>query len=77
MNPFILKKKTCSKCGTNIDEWTFIGKCLDDSLINNESGGLSFEIETECLLCKNKIFGLLWLVDIYNESQFEKMGKGL
>lgn len=77
MNPFILNDKKCPICNKEIDEWTFIGQSLDDSVINKESGGLSFEVEAECPHCGEKIIGLLWLVDIYAESKIDKMAKGL
>ena len=77
MNPIYRDERTCPSCGNEISEWNFMGSTLDNSLVDNDSGAMTFEVETNCLLCGKKIIGLLWLVEINDESKIEKVEKGL
>lgn len=76
-NPFLIEEKQCPKCNVEITHYNFLGKCLDDAVIDKELEGMTFEVKTECLVYGNELYGILWLVEINEESNFEKRQKGL
>ena len=79
VTPIILDKKKCpnSECFYIIDEDLIHGQYLDDAVIDNKTGAITFEVKAECPVCGTPIYGILWLVEINDESKFEKMAKGL
>lgn len=77
LNPFLIEEKQCPKYNVEISHFNFIGKCLDDAVVDKETEGLTFEVKIECLVCGNELYGTLWLVEINEESNFDKRQKGL
>ena len=79
MNPIIHDERKCpnSECVYVVDEYLIHGEHLDEAVIDNKTGAITFEVKTECPVCGTPIYGILWLVEINNESKFEKMEKGL
>ena len=77
MNPFIREKKRCPYCNAEISEWNFFGSVLDNAVIDKESGSITFEVKSNCLVCNAEIFSILWLVEINDHSKFSKLEQGL
>jgi len=79
MNPYYVdvNEKRCPKCSAEISEWNFMGRSLDNAVIDNESGAITYEVKTNCLSCESDIYGVLWLVEINNYSKFKKLEHGL
>ena len=72
MNPIIIDDKKCPNCENEISEWNFIGSSLESAVIDKESGAITFEVETKCFMCGERLWGLLWLVEINEESKYDK-----